>query len=475
MEGSDDKNSRVSRLKTSYFDEINQYLKKNSIIYCRHYLRRVRSVFGAFGGHPSNKVGQTPNMSALVAVKTDIDFSKVSFSVSTDIQVALSNKDVGAEVTKLQNDYYTLNVADAMQKLSKIGQLLRVAYAASNGHRVNSVVVEILCDYQRLVKDSFLATGSFVNVSIAALKNHGYASKFAAKGDVDKTVKYLTKCGDLASSMISICDNLINASNHLCDLSAKAIKDAADQLAAEVAEEKTIKSRIDNAEAKIARNQTEVDSLKIRLKELNDDILEARKTESEESKRKFILALVGAVSGAVKNVSENSVEVAKVVIPAVIPLATGPVGAAALATNAVVGHVSQKLAAKAVDDTVKAVGKPEAQPEAQPEAKPDSKSDGKSPATASSEDIKRAEVKTSTSTVLELQRVKQRLYELELEANASLAENLCLLQNLNIEKNTLEAAITALDATKMVMGKVKTIFENTRLFWNGVKVSLCTV
>jgi DNA repair exonuclease SbcCD ATPase subunit len=66
-------------------------------------------------------------------------------------------------------------------------------------------------------------------------------------------------------------------------------------------------------------------------------------------------------------------------------------------------------------------------------------------------------------------KISSDLQKEKIEANASLAGSVVKLKNLDVNKKDLSQAIHSLELTIKTMGKVRTVFENTRLFWEGVK------
>ena len=58
------------------------------------------------------------------------------------------------------------------------------------------------------------------------------------------------------------------------------------------------------------------------------------------------------------------------------------------------------------------------------------------------------------------------------ETNAKLAEQVENLKHLNVRDNKLEVSLRMLELTITNLGKIKTTFDNTRLFWMGQKVFL---
>ena len=75
--------------------------------------------------------------------------------------------------------FYTINVEDAMKKLSQVGQLLQLAYSGSKGFPCSKEVLTVLSNYQDLVKDSVITSSTFVEVVLKSLNFHKVALVFS--------------------------------------------------------------------------------------------------------------------------------------------------------------------------------------------------------------------------------------------------------------------------------------------------------
>jgi hypothetical protein len=81
-----------------------------------------------------------------------------------------------------------------------------------------------------------------------------------------------------------------------------------------------------------------------------------------------------------------------------------------------------------------------------------------------------AEVQKSASAIAAEERAQ--LQKEARETNAKLAEQVENLKHLNVRDNKLEVSLRMLELTITNLGKIKTTFDNTRLFWMGQKVFL---
>ena len=83
-----------------------------------------------------------------------------------------------------------------------------------------------------------------------------------------------------------------------------------------------------------------------------------------------------------------------------------------------------------------------------------------------------AEAQKSASAIAAEERAQ--LQKEARETNAKLAEQVENLKHLNVRDNKLEVSLRMLELTITNLGKIKTTFDNTRLFWMGQKVFLAS-
>ena len=320
-------------------------------------------------------------------------------------------------MTNLERTYYTVNVAQALHELKDVGELLRIAYAGTQGRPSSVHVISIMSNYQHMVKDTFVVTGSFISSCLTALSTHRIAMKFADKGLLPKALEKMTRCAEMAREMQQLCIQLKTAASTLVDASTKALESAVGEGVASEEEKKKIRERIEAAKIEAAEREARNTALDIELnRALAQEQAEISRQEQREQKQ-FILNLLKAGTGVIKDVASS----------------TNPLAEA----GAALGKGLQAAEAKSSGE---------------------GKSSGDDEGSAS-------------DRRLEAMRTARYEKEKDLrENNAKLARQLTELNQLAVSNNDLESAIKALEVAITSLGKIKTIFENTRLFWEGVEV-----
>jgi hypothetical protein len=325
----------------------------------------------------------------------------------------------GEQVGALERTYYTVNVAEALQELNDVGNLLRIAYAGTHGRRSSQSVMRILSNYQHMVKDTFVVTGAFVISSLTAMNTHRIAMKFVEKDKLDKALEKMQRCAEMAHEMAALCEQLKGVANDLVVASADALDKAVEDSVISREEKDAIKKRKEAAEADRVYRETQKAMLDQELQRaLADEQAEISRQERAEQ-RKFLMDLLQVGASAVTEAVGSS----------------HPAGA--------VSKGVQRVAAAAAGSPANSEQK-------------SSSSDGNG---------------SGSDRRLDLMRAARYEKEKELrENNANLARQLTELNQLTISGNDLEAAIKALEVAITSLGKIKTIFENTRLFWTGMEV-----
>ena len=144
------------------------------------------------------------------------------------IQQRCKATEINVIVEQNVQTFYTINVEDAMKKLTQVGQLLQLAYSGSKGYSCSTTVLEVLSNYQNLVKDSVLTSSTFVEVVLKALKFHKLAITMTEKNKMDKALTMLSKCAEFAQRMADESNKLVVKSDELTKLSQSALLKAND-------------------------------------------------------------------------------------------------------------------------------------------------------------------------------------------------------------------------------------------------------
>lgn len=406
---------------------------------------------------------------------------KITFGCKEDIDQAVENLRVSARVEEYTKSRFNqINVTTAMRDLSQVGQLLQLAYAGSKGFSCSREVASILMDYQSLIKDSDSACRMFVNNSLQALKTHRLALEVAEKGKFDNALKQLSGCTKLADKMIATSTDLVLKSTMLVDQAKKAMLAAHSDEALSNKQKEEIMSTLNNLEAKEASLKSRTADFRERIEEERKREAQAIKEADDASKKGFFLSTVTIIGRAAATVGAS-----------ILPIKV----AGNEATNnplANFGVSLQKILAEKsnAEQELEAAEKELAIKQEQLKTAADEnkgKINEKIAGLQVTVRCKREALKSQNATWQEMQdklnaktqtandraadAAKKRfeLQQEQIKDNADLAESVTKLKNLKIVDNDLTQSIISLEITIKTLGKVKTVFENTRVFWESVK------
>lgn len=422
------------------------------------------------------------NLSLTVIYPTNI-----SFNNRTDIDEALQMQGVLTVVNSRIAESKEVNVSSAMKNLTQVGSLLQLAYAGSIGFSCRRHIAEILVDYQSLIKDSRLTSGVFVDSCLAALKLHLVALKFAEKDKLVFGLKQMKKCGELAEKMAQASQKLVNKSTELSNLSKTALLAAIDDSHASEERKTEVQKMIDALEASKA-------SLSTKTAELQEAITESRKKEAESLKESREARKNAFVIALVSSIAQPLVSIGGSVVKTGIALSNPAAAAVAVVTGvsdsllAIVNKnkeekdsVQQKydeakrqIAMKEVDlknakdENKGSIEKEIAGLKSQVQAI-ETELQQKQDALGKAQEQLNQQSKMAEDQAASYAKISDDLQRERIKANASLAESVEKLKNLDVNNRDLSQAIHSLELTIKTMGKVRTVFENTRLFWEGVK------
>lgn len=109
------------------------------------------------------------------------------------------------ELAKLKNTRYAaIDVERTMFELVECADLLRAALTAAGKLPCSKEIVRVGSGYQDLVANSTVATSTFIQTCLQALKYHKMAMTALRKQKVDAAIKVFGKCGDLADQMANV-------------------------------------------------------------------------------------------------------------------------------------------------------------------------------------------------------------------------------------------------------------------------------
>ncbi len=416
-----------------------------------------------------------------------------NYGTYTDLQPAFECQEIAVKIDGLAKTYYTINVSQAMSDLAQVGGLLRVANAASKGYSCNKPVLNILGTYQTIVGNSYQASSVFVQRSLEALNKHIMALRAVKKEKAPIAIKQIGQCEKMATEMAVKSGELADAVGRLAAESLKAMEMASEN-------QSTSEDRRREVQKMIADFKAEEEKQKSLATDLAEATQRAREHEQkmmakadQARKDKMTLAIVQACAGAVGNVAGAAVSIYSG------KNAGGNVnsdqgdsgkGKSGGLSQGIGKYQNEKSAIiKELQEAELELAKKEV------ELKHLDKEKDKDKILTCEQEIavltlkvkqKKEESATITSNIQPLQDVvnseaatlesleakaTELRYQLEGEqrqANSKLKEAAEKLKGLSVEQDDLKTAFQSLDVAIQTMGKVKTVFENVRLFWTGV-------
>ncbi|KAM9961408.1 hypothetical protein ACTFIR_004253 [Dictyostelium discoideum] len=436
-----------------------------------------------------------------------IDYITVPVKVWEDIPKAIQcSPNVTVAVNSNLKLYASISVSDAMKSLATVGDLLKVANAAAHGFPCSVPIIAILSDYQSLVNDTVNTCSTFVFNCIGAINQHALALRIAADFP-QKAMGLIGKTAEKASEMALQSQKLVDFAKKLVDKSTEALTMATgDQKDTMAAEREVIKKQGD-LEAQASKLQSEIADLKEQVAEFKELAEKASKEAAEQRKIGMILQIVGAIT---KPLAQLAGPIISAVSGAGVADGAGKI-LGTIASGKTEGEEpkkdepkepktddataefkdKKKKLEKKEDEKTKELEEKKAELK-KVEAEPDSeeKKQKKEKLEKEINEIKDAlkELGESVSNVVNeianeykaraaksedkeaaYMKLKSEYQDLQRKSNSDLAQNVVQLKNLAVEKNYLEVSIKSLEITIKTMGKVRTIFENTRLFWLQVK------
>ena len=369
------------------------------------------------------------------------------------------------QIDKQVKTYHTINIHVALTNLANIGNVLKLAYAGSRGFSCSAPIIEILANYQSLIKNSFITASSFVEACLSALNYHRMAIMLADKNKIDKSILIVSKCSELAKKMAAESEKLIVESQNLCDLSTQALIKAHDDETVSITEKKRIEKLIhDSKERHIG--------LKSKTEHLNKQISEFKQTQErlqkqEDDARLKKQAGEAKASGILTNLFTSILEpVAKVAIDVFLPgLSVKNLEKVDSVVKTVLDKndtVSSNKLNKRQDDIKNIKTEPFQH------TKKESESSTQKSGGSNNQNIN-SEVSNLQSQQNEIMYLRLDLQKEEREVNAELASIGYRIRTLKKDDKDLTAAIASLELVITSLGKVKTTFEHTKQFWKGVQ------
>lgn len=425
----------------------------------------------------------------VIIMETNNHLAIQSYKIQTyqDVLKILDNEPIANEVKSIEQTYYAIDVSQAMSNLKQIGGLLEVAYAGCKGFPCAEKVLCMLSDYQTLVNNSLLASSKFRGATLNALNKHKMAILSTKAGQIPSAINIISQCEEIAQTMAKESKKLSEDAQKLCTMSRNALKTAGQDEVHATQKQQEVKSQVIELEGEEASLSSKKESLHNQINEEKKREKELMRRADKAQQQSFTINIVSSVMEPFKKLVELGVQATSGFVPALQQAKAAKdlldsitrIGHEKEDVNNELGRLQGQLAMKKMEvEHYQSEGASSQkilelkQDVVRIEAEINSKSESLKHKDKALEEIK----KTLDEQVDTLQKqgdiVAQRRAELQKEerqVNADLAKSVKKLQHLGVQTNDLERAIASLEVTVKTLGKVKTVFENSRLYWEGVQ------
>jgi DNA repair exonuclease SbcCD ATPase subunit len=402
---------------------------------------------------------------------TSNSFSLVQYNFTTVLAVSSAMEDllVADQVEAIERTHYNINVRRAMTDLTLVGKSLQIAYAASKGFKCGPDVIKILSNYQTLVKNSSLACQSFVSGSLKAMQHHVNAVKFAQTNKTDLALKYLARCAIEAHTMATISENLAQQAEQLVSLSTRALTTAA-------SEENLTKEKKAEVQLMIADLEVKKAGLTTTTK-LVTERLEAQQKEQKKISDKLTSAkndrqLIGLLKFAVTPFTKACELLPSFITTLIkdksIDLESLKQEIADLEKNLLMDEARLKQAKTKEEEDVDHLNIKIIGLKSSLENKRKKLAEHQSLFEQLTADAE-SQVKSLEELNTQVQAKKDEMEKQQLDAKKELAESIAKLKNTFTTSDQLDRAVRSLDITSKTLAQIKTIFDNSRVYWKSVE------
>lgn len=399
--------------------------------------------------------------------------------------------------------YYSIDVSVAMKELTQVGKLLQVAFAGTKGSTSNEMVALVLADYQTLVKDSNVVSRTFVETCLLAIKYHRMVLVVVEKPNgLEKALKLYSKCAEVATTMAAESDKLVKLCESLVEKTKKGLGSACSDQSKAMDRKEEVKAMIAELEAKKAQLEETTKALNEHVSEARDRELEAGKRADLADKRAFITGIVSAamscskelVSAGVTAAAASSNPLAGMAMAQNMQAASSPtttndgtstdtgladamkeIAKTQASNNDQIAQLEGDLSklkvelTKAVDDETKEKIEKEIAEKTSSIASLRETVQALSKGLKDQSDQQNKVANSAREAEMQAAAERAKLQKELREQNGELKKSLMLLSSKHEEKDYVEQAVVALEVSIKCLGRIVTIFGNTKQFWEGVK------
>lgn len=228
---------------------------------------------------------------ALASQQVEINFS----NMNSMEMVLKTNESLTESIKEKAKNFHTIDVRVAMKNLSSVGKVINLAYAGSNGFACSTNILVLLSKYQSMIKNSYVAVGSFTEACLTSLKYHKMGLMLAEKDKIESSIKLLVKCAELANRMADESGKLVEEAKVLCDSGEEALKLAQNDENLTTKQRDEIKEKTKHSKAKQVELEVKTQALFKQIQEKAEEQEKVSKQADKQRGRDFILNLINVI------------------------------------------------------------------------------------------------------------------------------------------------------------------------------------
>lgn len=420
-------------------------------------------------------------------------FPVMEFMDVGDIAIALQNPEVETLVLQTAQRYHRIDVRSVMSDFKQVASLLAYAYQKSEGFNASAASARILSKYQTVIKDSLLTTTQFLDRCVTGLSYHRDAVEALDAGkDLDHVFRLFSRCVGLAQRMADQSAKLAEKAENLKDLAEEALGLAINDRNISEEQKRAIQLEMQQTKAEQNTLTAKMHELETSVREQQEAMNIALQQQKAAERRESALFWASIVAEPIAIVATKLVGGAGAICNFISEQLGSEVTNTAKVLEAAKAEVTSlkgALAAKEVTVRAKEEAEKNAQEQATKEKERTEKialeqeiATLKVTIQAKEQTIQETEVKLAglqerlrksrEDAVRRVDTIKEKTEQLKQrkdEANIDLIKAVNTLKTLSIKGNTLDTAIQSLRVCIKTLAKVKTVFDNARIFWKNVE------
>lgn len=397
----------------------------------------------------------------------------VKFDNWNSVQDGLTKTEGATQAIEVrEKNFRIIDVKDIIKNLGQVGRLLPLAYAGSQGFQCSNDILATMSNFQALISKTDVTTSAFLTASLHSLKFHYWALRSTENKKWEVALSHISKCAENAIIMAKKSHELAQEVGNLCKVSQKALLSACNDKNIEIEQKRRV-------EETISKLQAQEESLKARTAALKEAINEEQQSEDaalsdakQARNRALFVSIISAVTQPVTSIVKlfaGEDKKLKGITDALNQVIEAKKQSESDLEKTQTELASKQAKAKTASDPEKGQLEVEiAELQAKITSKQTMTQKQEAELRGLSDQLK-DHAQLAEARAAEAATQRRKLRGEQITALGDLAESVNRLNTLNSDKNELSKAITSLEIVVQTLGKIKTTFEDTYVFWMGVR------